>query len=74
MPREPIISDYFYGDEAEQFSYFSIPATEKPKEEKGKDEKSAEKKQEAKPAAAPAGPAANRQKPAVRARLTTVHA
>lgn len=21
MPREPIISDYFYGDEAEQFSY-----------------------------------------------------
>ena len=25
MPREPIISDYFYGDEAEQFSYFRIP-------------------------------------------------
>lgn len=25
MLREPIISDYFYGDEAEQFSYFRIP-------------------------------------------------
>ena len=25
MPREPFISDYFYGGEAEQFSCFRIP-------------------------------------------------